>query len=217
MIPEGWNNQISHGRRTYGAPFFPCPVQAHLHRKDSTPKRQDRSTLGTTPMLELEQHFAWGGSPRIGGSSIRRRSTRLRFSACLGCHPTSCQKGQAGGSARSSETGCDKRLDKDWEAYIWAGGNVTAWAYNGLLQGQFRHSEVRVSSDNMKRVVYDYTIGATAGFTTRDRWHRFSPWRSLVVRVKRNSESAGRINGVESTNSTSKLLAAVAIPGVRPF
>lgn len=55
-----------------------------------------------------------------------------------------------------------------WEAYAWASGGGTVWAYNALLQGQFRDSDVTLGFDGgdpgdatLNRFVGDYQLGAT--------------------------------------------------------
>jgi Uncharacterized protein conserved in bacteria (DUF2219) len=58
------------------------------------------------------------------------------------------------------------------ESYFWASGGGTLWAYNALLQGQFRHSEVTLPygapGDRrftpLRRAIWDYELGATVRF-----------------------------------------------------
>jgi Outer membrane protein LpxR len=59
------------------------------------------------------------------------------------------------------------------EAYFWVSGGTTLWAYNALLQGQFKHSEVTLPFDggddpgkvtNLRRAIWDYELGATVRF-----------------------------------------------------
>jgi hypothetical protein len=45
------------------------------------------------------------------------------------------------------------------EAYFFAGARVKARAYNALLQGQFRHSDVRYSYDEIEPIVAEAWIG----------------------------------------------------------
>lgn len=51
------------------------------------------------------------------------------------------------------------------EFYLWAGGRLNFRIYNALLQGQFRHSEVTVSNDDMERLVAEYWFGITGEFS----------------------------------------------------
>ena len=53
------------------------------------------------------------------------------------------------------------------EFYLWAGGRLNLRIYNALLQGQFRHSEVTVSSDNMEHLVAEYWFGVTREFAKK--------------------------------------------------
>ncbi|MCW8942679.1 MAG: lipid A deacylase LpxR family protein, partial [Gammaproteobacteria bacterium] len=53
------------------------------------------------------------------------------------------------------------------EFYLWAGARLNLRIYNALLQGQFRHSEVTVSSSDMERLVAEYWFGATMEFTKK--------------------------------------------------
>jgi hypothetical protein len=43
--------------------------------------------------------------------------------------------------------------------YVFAGARLTARAYNALLQGQFRHSEVRLSADEVEPLIVQGWIG----------------------------------------------------------
>jgi Outer membrane protein LpxR len=58
------------------------------------------------------------------------------------------------------------------EAYVWASGGGTLFAYNALLEGQFKHSEVTLpfgepgapGSVELRRAVWDYQFGGTVRF-----------------------------------------------------
>jgi hypothetical protein len=45
------------------------------------------------------------------------------------------------------------------EVYFFAGARVTARAYNAFLQGQFRHSDVRYSYDEIEPIVLEAWAG----------------------------------------------------------
>lgn len=47
------------------------------------------------------------------------------------------------------------------EWYLWGAGRLRAVAYDALLQGQFRHSEVTVDPDDMRRLVWEGGVGLT--------------------------------------------------------
>lgn len=50
------------------------------------------------------------------------------------------------------------------EWYFWSSFRAHLVGYDALLQGQFRHSDVKFSSDEIERVVYDGGLGLTFGF-----------------------------------------------------
>jgi hypothetical protein len=47
------------------------------------------------------------------------------------------------------------------EWFVWGAGRLRAVAYDALLQGQFRDSEVTVAADDMRRVVWEAGVGLT--------------------------------------------------------
>jgi len=57
--------------------------------------------------------------------------------------------------------------DNKDEFYLWAGGRLNLRIYNALLQGQFRKSEVTVSSNDMERLVVEYWFGVTREFAKK--------------------------------------------------
>lgn len=63
------------------------------------------------------------------------------------------------------------------ESYLWGGFNMKARAYNAFLQGQFRHSDVTFSRDELRPVILEGWLGYTVA-TSRG-------WRvSYVLRVQ---------------------------------
>ena len=50
------------------------------------------------------------------------------------------------------------------EWYFWAAARTHLVVYDALLQGQFRHSDVTYSSDQIERFTYDGAIGLTLGY-----------------------------------------------------
>ena len=50
------------------------------------------------------------------------------------------------------------------EWYFWSSFRAHLVGYDALLQGQFRHSDVKFSSDEIERLVYDGGLGLTFGF-----------------------------------------------------
>lgn len=53
---------------------------------------------------------------------------------------------------------------KEDELYFWAAGRVRGVAYDALLQGQFRDSEVTVDYDDMRKLVWETGVGVTKGW-----------------------------------------------------
>lgn len=50
------------------------------------------------------------------------------------------------------------------EWYFWAAARTHLVIYDALLQGQFRHSDVTFSSDQIERFIYDGALGLTLGY-----------------------------------------------------
>ncbi len=50
------------------------------------------------------------------------------------------------------------------EWYFWAAGRLRAVAYDALLQGQFRDSEVTVDYDDIRKLVWEGGVGVTKGW-----------------------------------------------------
>ncbi len=48
--------------------------------------------------------------------------------------------------------------------YLYAGARLNLRVYNALLQGQFRHSEVRINYKDLKHLVAEYWLGLTGEF-----------------------------------------------------
>ncbi|MGB1110712.1 MAG: lipid A deacylase LpxR family protein [Gammaproteobacteria bacterium] len=53
---------------------------------------------------------------------------------------------------------------EDFELYVWGAFRARAVAYDAMLQGQFKHSDVTVASSDIKRLVHEAGIGATIGW-----------------------------------------------------
>lgn len=92
-----------------------------------------------------------------------------------------------------------------WELYGWASGGVKYWLYNALLQGQFRNSDVTVSSSDLKGLVGEYHFGVTGGV-------RFSNlWWNLTYSV------AGRTAEFEGLNERSHYWGGVYLTASKSF
>ena len=51
------------------------------------------------------------------------------------------------------------------ELYLWGAARLRAVAYDALLQGQFRESEVTVDYDDMRKLVWEAGVGVTTGWS----------------------------------------------------
>jgi hypothetical protein len=52
--------------------------------------------------------------------------------------------------------------ENEW--YVWAAYRARLVAYDALLQGQFRHSAVTISADQIERLLHEGAVGVTAAF-----------------------------------------------------
>ncbi len=55
------------------------------------------------------------------------------------------------------------------ELYLWAGAKLKARPYNALLQGQFRHSDIRYGYDEIRPLLVEAWLGVT-GQVSRNYW-----------------------------------------------
>ena len=80
------------------------------------------------------------------------------------------------------------------EAYFFAGARVKARAYNALLQGQFRHSDVRYSYDEIEPIVAEAWIGVMTQLfsNTRAELRVALPDRRTARRQSRARRVLGR-------------------------
>jgi hypothetical protein len=58
----------------------------------------------------------------------------------------------------------DARSPGRWEAYVWAAGRARLVAYNALMQGAFRHSDVTFDQTEVVPLVREFEAGATGGW-----------------------------------------------------
>ena len=138
-VPNGWQNQVSSGGEptamlTYG-------VQNNLFSSNTQQlKLEYEANLGFITDVNTGVSWRWG----------RIHSPWWAF------NPYQSKYMQQSMPVFSS----DKSEHKN-ELYLWAGGRLNFRIYNALLQGQFRHSEVTVSNDDMERMVAEYWFGVT--------------------------------------------------------
>lgn len=139
-VPSGWDNQVSSG----GEPtaMLSYSVQNNLlSSKNHQLKVEYEANLGFITDVNAGLSWRWG---RINTSWWEFNPYQSKY----------VQQAMPVFSNRSEA--------KKNELYLWAGGRLNFKIYNALLQGQFRHSEVTVSSDDIERLVAEYWFGVTA-------------------------------------------------------
>ena len=144
-VPNGWQYQVSAGGEptamlTYG-------IQDNLYSsKQQQLKLEYESNLGYITDVNAGLSWRWG---RINSPWWAFNPYQSKY----------MQQSMPIFSSNKSE-------HKD-EFYLWAGGRLNLRIYNALLQGQFRHSEVTVSSADMERLVAEYWLGVTKEFASK--------------------------------------------------
>jgi hypothetical protein len=173
-IPEGWHNQISDG----GEPTFRYTVRAQrllgCKRYFDTQVTADGSVgYYTNVGAGLAVRFGLIKSPWWGFDAQKITASELPTYSEMP-NIAEAAAGSAGTNAAPNSTlPCQFGASGRWEAYVWAGANAHLWGYNGMMQGQFRHSSVRVSADDVERLVYNFMAGATIGYKGERRWYSF--------------------------------------------
>ena len=144
-VPSGWQHQVSSG----GEPtaMLSYGVQNKLYSSNSQQlKLEYEANLGF--MTDVNTGFSW----RWG----RINSPWWAFNPY-----------QSKYMQQSMPVFSDNSAEHKNEFYLWAGGRLNLRIYNALLQGQFRHSEVTVSSADMERLVAEYWFGVTGEFAKK--------------------------------------------------
>ncbi len=142
-VPSGWQNQVSDG----GEPtaMFTYGVQNKLYASDSQQlKLEYEGNLGYITDANIGFSWRWG----------RINSPWWTFNPYQAKYMQQSMPLFSGDSAKP-------------EFYLWAGGRLNLRIYNALLQGQFRHSEVTVSSADMQRLIAEYWFGLTSKFVEK--------------------------------------------------
>ncbi|MGQ0835984.1 MAG: lipid A deacylase LpxR family protein [Gammaproteobacteria bacterium] len=150
-VPNGWEHQISEGGE---------PTARFVYAEQWLVRRRGRSDG-----LNRETKLTLGGSAGYlteGSASISMRWGRIR-TPWWSFNP---ELGDYGAAPIAPITGFG--IDAPPEIYGFAGTRVKARAYNALLQGQFRHSDVRVASEDIAR----FQAEAWAGIASN-----WSDWR----------------------------------------
>ena len=136
--PKGWRNQISDGGELTLRLRL---TNSRLQEKLSIPKRLDvTTTMGLALGFQTNANL---------GFAIRAGKLRSPFWS-LPYDPVN-----RGNFVPS-------KAENEW--YLWTAFNARFVGYDALLQGQFRHSDVRFSYDEIEHIVYDGGVGLTLGF-----------------------------------------------------
>jgi len=144
-VPSGWQYQVSSGGEptamlTYG-------VQNKLYSSNAQQlKFEYEGNLGFITDVNAGFSWRWG----------RINSPWWAFNPYQSKYMQQSMPIFSGNSAEFKD-----------EFYLWAGGRLNLRVYNALLQGQFRHSEVTVSSADLERLVAEYWFGVTREFVKK--------------------------------------------------
>jgi hypothetical protein len=135
-VPRGWQHQISDGGELTAR-----LLHAHHWLLEESDTSQLKMTLSASAgyLSETAAAIAWRGGHL--GSDWWTHSPEL----------TDYTPAPMPRSSRNAPA----------ESFFFAGVRVKARAYSALLQGQFRHSDVRVASDDVARVLGEAWVGAT--------------------------------------------------------
>jgi len=154
-VANGWDNQISAG----GEPTLMVTLSAqhnHIHA-ESTVKRHELKTayeanVGFSTDVNASLSWRWG----------RINTPWWSF------NPQHAEYIQLG----SPVVATNKRGDKG-ELYVWAGTTAKYRFYSALMQGQFRESIVKFSSDEVEKLLARFWLGATWEFADNIRGSLF--------------------------------------------
>jgi hypothetical protein len=141
-LPQGWDHQISEG----GEPTF-----RYVQAKQWLLGNQETRT-SAEPELKFTVSGSAGylteGSVALSGRWGRIQSPWWSFAPELGDYTSAPVAPVTNFNSHNPA-----------EIFAFAGVRLKARAYNALLQGQFRHSDVRVSSDDLARLYAEAWMG----------------------------------------------------------
>lgn len=159
--PAGWNHQISSG----GEATFRYSVSRQKYYRPSS----ERWGLSSSSRLSLGYitEASYGASIRFGNI----RSPWWSF------NPNQNQYAEK----NKAEDPYAKHVN---ELFIWAGFNAKLRAYNALLQGQFKHSEVTFSANQLEKTIIEAWLGVTKEFNSGLRF-------SYVLRMQSSEVKRG--------------------------
>jgi hypothetical protein len=82
--------------------------------------------------------------------------------------------------------------ENEW--YVWAAYRARLVAYDALLQGQFRHSDVRISTDEIERLLHEGAVGVTAAFGQAQMTFALNAKSAEFKQSKRREHYWGSLN-----------------------
>jgi len=144
-VPNGWDNQVSAG----GEPtaMLSYAVQNNIYgTKSQQLKTEYEANAGFITDINMGFSWRWGRIHSPWWAFNPYQSKYIQQSMPV---------------FASDQVGGDLAQKKN-ELYLWAGARLNLRLYNAFLQGQFRRSEVTISSGDLQRLVAEYWFGATA-------------------------------------------------------
>ena len=152
-IPGGWGHQIASG----GEPTLRYRVSLR-HRF------VEKNVLGRTKV-----DVSGSADASLGFYTNASLGGRIRFGRIA--TPWYAQERapivpyRASPFGSEAQPACPGKAHRPFEAYVWASGGGTVWAYNELLQGGFRHSDVTLGYGKdpapLKPFIADLQVGGT--------------------------------------------------------
>ena len=143
--PNGWQHQVSSG----GEPtaMLSYSIQKNLYSSNEHQlKTEVEGNLGFITDVNAGISWRWG----------RIRSPWWAY------NPYQSKYIQQSMPVFASQHAADSN-----EFYVFAGARMNLRIYNALLQGQFRESEVTISSDDLERLVAEYWLGLSKEFAKK--------------------------------------------------
>ena len=150
-VANGWDNQISAG----GEPTLMITLSSQNNHIDTpgTATRHELKTsyeanVGFSTDVNASMSWRWGRINTPWWSFNPQHSEYIQLGAPVVAGSRQANKG---------------------ELYLWAGTNVKYRFYSSLMQGQFRNSIVKFSSDEVEKLLVQVWLGATWEFADNIR------------------------------------------------
>ncbi len=144
-VPNGWQHQVSSG----GEPtaMITYAIQNNIYSSENHQlKMEYEGNLGFITDVNAGLSWRWG---RISSPWWAFNPYQSKY------------------IQQSMPVFASNNVAKKNEFYLWAGARLNLRIYNALLQGQFRDSEVTISSDDLERLVAEYWFGVTREFAKK--------------------------------------------------